>query len=314
MPEPTVNPTETSSNIPSKQQKRLMKDAYQGRGGSAIAGTPFIAGRGGTRAKDSAARQYAATGQRQPEGEKRGFLDNLHDQAARSQKEAQQRQYAEELARQKQNEKRVASMAQGGLGRRMAMSGLGKLAGKGGAALGSNAAMLSKSGAGVNRGLGRMAEREAAMKRMNQQKRREAAREAWGHLKAGRFAEARKAASKAPKKQRGVQAQDHSKLMWGFLIGLALVKDMIDFGTLSFGSIVTWIIGVVWGFCLFFFLGKKNMGFVEQIVKSLMPALSEMVPFVNMLPILTFSVLYIWYRSEIMTKLPAKPEPKKLPG
>ncbi|MFA4873170.1 MAG: hypothetical protein WC659_04515 [Patescibacteria group bacterium] len=299
--------TEAKSNIPSKAMKKAMKDAYQGRGAFSGSGG-FVGGAGGTQAKNKDDRQYAATGQRQPEGQKQGFLDNMRQRKAERDKEQQQQQYAQKLARDKQNEKRVASMAQGGLGRRLGVGALGILAGgNAGSVLGKNFGALAKSGVGINRGMGMMAEREAAFKRLNDKQ-----RQAWKKEKG--LKNKAKAFLKRKKKQQGIQAKDHSTFMWGFLISLALVKDLIDIGTLSLGQVLTWIIGVVWGFCTFFYLGRKNMEFADRIIKSLLPTLIDCVPLLGFLPILTFSVFYIWYRSEIATKLPAKPEEKKLPG
>jgi len=288
---------ENKTNIPSKQQKRLMKDAYQGRGAFAGSG-PTMEGAGATQAKDSAARQYAATGQTRPEGERQGFFDKLKQRNAERDKEAQQKQYAQQLAQQKQQQKHMGS-----LGSTVGKMGAG-LAGtnkRGAQAFGA----MAKNPDAVGGTMGRMAEREAAQKRLNDQQ-----RHAWKKEK--RFVNKAKAFAKRPKKLQGIQPKQHSQAVWLGLIGVAVVKDLIDMGTVELFALFDWGVDAV--IAIIFYLGLGNVEFAQRLIRSFGPALLEMIPGLGIMPIWTLTVLYIYYRSVVATKLPAKPEPKKLPG
>lgn len=290
--------TENKTNIPSKERKKQLKDSYQGRGAFANRG-PAVSGAGGTQAKDRGDRGYAATGQRQPEGQKPGLLDRIRQRGDERRREQQQRQYAQELAQQKQNEKRMGRVG-GNVGR--AGAALAK-----GTPLGKSFGAMAKNSEGMGRGMGRMAEREAAMKRLNDQK-----RQAWRKEKG--LKNKAKAFLKRPKKQRGVTPRKHSKVGWLILIGMAMFKDALDIGTIELISWIDWIVDAGIGVTFFFMLGRGNVQFAQKIVRSLLPALVEMIPILGIAPVWTFSVLYIYFRSEIETKLPAAPEKKELPG
>src|SRR3989338_960381 len=282
---------ENKTNIPSKQQKRLMKDAYQGRGAFAGSG-PTMEGAGATRAKDSAARQYAATGQTRPEGERQGFFDKLKQRNAERDKEAQQKQYAQQLAQQKQQQKHMGNLMGAGL------AGTNK---RGAQAFGA----MAKNPDAVGGTMGRMAEREAAQKRLNDQQ-----RHAWKKEK--RFVNKAKAFAKRPKKLQGIQPKQHSQAVWLGLIGVAVVKDLIDMGTVELFALFDWGVDAV--IAIIFYLGLGNVEFAQRLIRSFGPALLEMIPGLGIMPIWTLTVLYIYYRSVVATKLPAKPETKKLPG
>jgi len=268
-----------------------MKDAYQGRGAFAGSG-PTMEGAGATQAKDSAARQYAATGQTRPEGERQGFFDKLKQRNAERDKEAQQKQYAQQLAQQKQQQKHMGNLMGAGL------AGTNK---RGAQAFGA----MAKNPDAVGGTMGRMAEREAAQKRLNDQQ-----RHAWKKEK--RFVNKAKAFAKRPKKLQGIQPKQHSQAVWLGLIGVAVVKDLIDMGTVELFALFDWGVDAV--IAIIFYLGLGNVEFAQRLIRSFGPALLEMIPGLGIMPIWTLTVLYIYYRSVVATKLPAKPEPKKLPG
>ncbi len=296
--------TEAKPNVPTKAMKKAMKDAYQGRGAFSGSGG-FVGGAGGTQAKNKDDRQYAATGQRQPEDQKQGFLDKVRERRAEHDKEQQQRQYAQELARKKQSEKHMA-----GIGRTTGQIGKGMTKMMGGGPLANSFGAMAKSPQGVAGAMSRVAEREATFKRMNDQQ-----RSAWKkNLLKGDAKGAWDKFKKRPKKLQGVQARSHSFMVWLILIGIAVFKDCLDVGTIELVSWLDWIVDAMIGLTFWAMLGKNNLSFATRLIRSLGPALLEMIPFLGIVPVWTFSVMYIYFRSEVETKLPAKQEEKKLPG
>ncbi|OGL88978.1 hypothetical protein A3I42_01585 [Candidatus Uhrbacteria bacterium RIFCSPLOWO2_02_FULL_49_11] len=123
-----------------------------------------------------------------------------------------------------------------------------------------------------------------------------------------------KALLKRPKKLQGIQARPHSFIVWLILIGIAVFKDCLDVGTIELISWLDWIVDALIGLTFWAMLGKNNLSFATRLIRSLGPALMEMIPFLGIVPVWTFSVIYIYFRSEVETKLPAPPEKKKLPG
>ena len=113
---------------------------------------------------------------------------------------------------------------------------------------------------------------------------------------------------------KGVTPRPHSFTVWMILIGIAVFKDCLDVGTIELISWLDWIVDALIGITFWLMLGKNNLSFATRLIRSLGPALMEMIPFLGIVPVWTFSVIYIYFRSEVETKLPAPPEKKKLPG
>ncbi|MEW6610173.1 MAG: hypothetical protein AB1352_00890 [Patescibacteria group bacterium] len=288
--------TEAQPNIPSKDRKKELKNLYkQGQVGAG----------GVMQAKDRGDRSYSATGQRPPEGEKQGFLDKIRQRQAEHDAARQQQQYVHELARQKQNEKHMA-----GIGKTAGRMGKGMTKMMGGGPLANSFGAMAKSPQGVAGAMSRVAEREAAFKRMNDQQRNE-----WKkNLMKGNVKGAWDKFKKRPKKLHGIQARPHSFMVWLILIGMAVFKDCLDVGTLELASWLDWIVDALIGLTFWAMLGKNNLSFATRLVRSLGPALLEMIPGLGFIPIWTFSVLYIYFRSEVETKPSSLEEKKELPG
>lgn len=181
---------------------------------------------------------------------------------------------------------------------------------KGGAQVGRALDAMGRQPEGVNKTMGRMAERERDWKQMNDKNRNE-----WKkNLMKGDVKGAINKFKNRQKKLKTARYEHHGLMIWAVLIGMAIFKDLLDIGTVELISWIDWIIDALIGLTFYLVLGSKKLSFETRLVRSLIPAIMEMIPGIGIVPVWTFSIMYIYFRSEIATALPAKPEEKKLPG
>ncbi|NMB48499.1 hypothetical protein GYA13_03600 [Candidatus Kuenenbacteria bacterium] len=94
-----------------------------------------------------------------------------------------------------------------------------------------------------------------------------------------------------------IKAQEHSEGVWMIGLGMAIAKDLLDIATLESASWFDWIIDAMLGIGLFFLFGRSaKLG--ARLIKSVAPAILEMVPGIGFLPIWSLSVAYMYFKSQ----------------
>lgn len=102
--------------------------------------------------------------------------------------------------------------------------------------------------------------------------------------------------SKLGKGSRGIEGQEHSQGVWIIALLLAVVKDLLDIGTIELLSGIDWIVDALIGVSMFFMFGRA-MSLSRKLISAAGPMIAEMIPGLGFLPIWTLSVLYLWLKS-----------------
>lgn len=94
-----------------------------------------------------------------------------------------------------------------------------------------------------------------------------------------------------------IKAQRHSMAGWTLGIVLAIAKDLLDMSTVETISWIDWIIDIILGIGLFLLFGK-SVKTGTKLIRALGPTIMEAIPVLGFLPVWTFSVVYLYFKSQ----------------
>ncbi|PIW95871.1 hypothetical protein COZ84_01190, partial [Candidatus Kuenenbacteria bacterium CG_4_8_14_3_um_filter_39_15] len=103
-----------------------------------------------------------------------------------------------------------------------------------------------------------------------------------------------KALGKGAKK---IKAQEHSMSGWIAALILAVIKDLLDIGTIELASWLDWIVDIAIGVAMFYLFGK-SIKLTRKLITSGGAMIAEIIPGLGFLPIWTLAVVYMYLKSE----------------
>ncbi|MFH1938377.1 MAG: hypothetical protein ABIJ60_02475 [Patescibacteria group bacterium] len=99
------------------------------------------------------------------------------------------------------------------------------------------------------------------------------------------------------KKGKKIKAKEHSSAVWIIAIIIALVKDLLDVGTIELASGVDWIVDIIIG-VIFFFLFGKSIKLTRRLAVTILTVIAEAIPISGFMWWWTLSVVYLYFKSQ----------------
>jgi len=103
------------------------------------------------------------------------------------------------------------------------------------------------------------------------------------------------------KKGKKIKAKKHSQSVWIIGIILALVKDLLDTGTIELASVIDWIVDAIIGI-VFFFLFGKSIKLTRRLAVEILTTIAEAIPISGFMWWWTLSVVYLYFKSQHQSK------------